>query len=340
MKSVINHCRILSSAALFLFAASGVLSAQTKSYSQLKAEHPGWVQIPGRLIRPDCVHQIPSGAQIEFGSDGNPTGDVKLNGKVIAHFDSCPEQSIDTRFLGSQAGQAPNPSGYGDGWVEASEWVLSLGSSDNIDDLSGYWYVPGPPAEGGALVYLFNGIEGYGAAPDGGIWIMQPVLQWGNNSIWGGDYYTLASWVVGPASSGYAAYSSPIVVNSGDYLWGYSFQNGADGNIQDYYVNGDDTTTQQSSPYAFTSQSIHWVIALSGVLEAYSVTSCSQYPSPLGGGPAETHFRQTEVAHGYPAYNFYNKLGFYGQQYDYFGSGGPQCGFSVSENGTTSLLTY
>ena len=77
MESITRN-RILCGAAAFLFAASGILSAQaTKSYSQLKAEHPGWMQIPGRLIRPDCVHQIPSGAQLEFGSDGNPMDQPK-----------------------------------------------------------------------------------------------------------------------------------------------------------------------------------------------------------------------------------------------------------------------
>ena len=335
MESITRN-RILCGAAAFLFAAGGILSAQaTKSYSELKAEHPGWMQIPGRLIRPDCAHQVPSGAQIEFGSDGNPTGDVKLNGKVIAHYDSCPEESIDTRFLSSQGDHSPNPSGYGNGWVEASQWELSLASTDNIDDLYGYWYVPGPPSEGGGLVFLFNGVE-----PAGGNWIMQPVLQWGNNGNFGGDYYTFASWLVGPESSGYVFYSSPNVVNPGDYLIGNTGQNGVAGGGLLYFVDAADVTTNKSSVADVTSQGLHWVWAFSGVLEAYDVTSCGQYPSPLGGGPEETHFRQTAVAHGYPAFDFYTTLGFYGQQYDYFGSGGPQCNFSVSESGTTSLLTY
>jgi hypothetical protein len=307
----------------------------TKSYSELKAEHPGWMQIPGRLIRPDCVHQVPNGARIEFGSDGNPTGDVKLNGKVIAHYDSCPEESIDTRFLGSQGDHSPNPSGYGNGWVEASQWELSLASTANIDDFYGYWYVPGPPSEGGALVFLFNGVE-----PTVGGWIMQPVLQWGNNGNWGGDYYSSASWLVGPEGTGIAYYSTPYVVSSGDYLLGITQQNGVTDSTLSYFVNAHDDTTGTSSVLDVTSQGLHWVWAFAGVLEAYYVTSCSQYPSPLGGGPKETHFRKTGVAHGYPAFDFYSKQKFYGAEYDYFGSGGPQCNFSASVSGTTSLLTY
>lgn len=330
MKSVINH-RILSSAALFLFAAGSMVSAQvTKSYEQVKAEHPGFIQIPGKLIRQDCVHEVPSGALIDIGSDGNPTGDVKMNGKLIAHYDSCPEQSIDTRHFGSQGGQSPNPSGYGDGWVEASQWELSLGASDNIDELYGFWHVPQPPADAGALVFWFNGIE-----PSGENWIMQPVLQWGDNGSFGGNYYTFASWLVGPEGTGLAWYSSPNNVNPGDYLFGAQAQNGVSGNTLSYFVNSDDTTTNQNSILNFTSTGIHWVWAFAGVLEAYNVTSCSQYP------PNDvSHFYQTAIAHGYPAYDFYKTQKFYGAEYDYFGSGGPQCNFSVSISGTTSTLNY
>jgi hypothetical protein len=330
MKSVISH-RILSSAALFLFAASGVLSAQTgKSYSQLKAEHPGWIQIPGRLIRPDCVHEVPSGARVEFGDNGEPTGDVTMNGKVIAHYDSCPEESIDTRHLGPQGGSSPNPSGYGDGWVEASQWELSLGASDNIDDLYGNWHVPSPPAESGALVFLFNGVE-----PVGGGWIMQPVLQWGDNGSFGGNYYTFASWLVGPQNSGIAYVSTPYVVSTGDYLLGITQQNGVTDSTLYYFINAHDTTTNESSVLNIYSKGLHWVWAFAGVLEAYSVTSCSQYP------PNDvSHFYQTGIAHGYPAFDFYKTQKFYGAEYDYFGRGGPQCNFSVSISGTTSTLNY
>ena len=205
---------------------------------------------------------------------------MKLKGKVIPHYDSCPEESIDTRHLGSQGGQLPNPSGYGDGWVEASQWELSLKSTDNIDSLLGYWYVPGPPAFSGALVFLFNGIES-----TGGDSIMQPVLQWGNNGNFGGDYYTFASWFVGPKSSGYAFYSSPIIVNPGDYLLGNTGQYGVTKSGLSYFVNAADTTTNERTAADVTSNGLHWIWAFSGVLEAYNVTSCGQYPSPLGDGP-------------------------------------------------------
>jgi|SRR5579872_259986 hypothetical protein len=323
-----------------LLVGGGILNAQaTKSYAQLKAEHPGWIQAPGRLMHPDCVHVVPSGAQIEVGSDSKPSVDVKMNGELFAHYDPCPEQSIDTRHLGSQGGQSPNPSGYGDGWIEASQWELSLGSSDNIDLLQGFWHVPNPPAESGALVYLFNGIS-----PTGAQWILQPVVQWGDNGSFGGDYYSVASWFVGPGN--FAVVSTPQAANPSDYIFGDVQQTGVSGvggqQTLTYFVDGYNETSGQPTPlYVTTPAGLHWVWAYAGVLEAYNVTSCSQFP-----GSGLNHFSQTNVAHGYPRVKYLTPEGFYGAQYDYFGSGGPQCHFSVSvsgngsKSGSTSLLKY
>ena len=93
------HNRVL--AATFLFITSGIVSAQAgKTYSQLKAEHPGWAQAPGALVRPDCLHQVPNGAKVSESAHGRAGEDVTLNGQLIAHFDPCPENSISTRHLG------------------------------------------------------------------------------------------------------------------------------------------------------------------------------------------------------------------------------------------------
>jgi len=330
MKSI-NRNRILSGAAAFLFATSAMMGAQaTASYDQLKAEHPGWMQIPGKLIRPDCVHQVPSGAQVELGSDGQPTGDVKMNGNVIAHYDSCPEESIDTRHV-SEAQQDP---GTGNGWVEAVQWDVSLKSTDNIANLDGYFHVPNPPTASGALVYLFNALE-----PSTENWIMQPVLQWGDNGAFGGDYYVFASWLVGPKGSGIAFVSTPYVVTPGDYLLGINQQNGVSGSSDlSYFVNSFDERTFQSSVLNLTSSDLHWVWAFAGVLEAYGVTSCSQFP------PNDvSHFYKTQVAHGYPSFENIDPEGFYGAIYNY---GGPKCKFNASvtgngvKAGSTSALKY
>src|SRR5271154_1447397 len=70
-----------------LFTGS-IAQAQTDA-SQIALQHPGWIQVPGALVRPDCVHVIAKGAGPRI-EDGRDTGDVSLNGIVIAHYDPCP----------------------------------------------------------------------------------------------------------------------------------------------------------------------------------------------------------------------------------------------------------
>src|SRR5271170_1265905 len=72
-------------------------AAQTETQtSEATSVHQGWVQIPGQLIRPDCVHEIPKGARVEI-ENGEITGDVTLNGARIAHYDACSEDAVVTR---------------------------------------------------------------------------------------------------------------------------------------------------------------------------------------------------------------------------------------------------
>jgi hypothetical protein len=132
---------------------------------------------------------------------------VTLNGQLIAHFDPCPENSISTRHL------VQDP-GTGNGWVEAAQWDTALKSPDNIDYLYGYWTVPAAPKTSGALVYFFNGVE-----PNGGGWIIQPVLQYGDNGAFGGDYWVFASWLV-HSNTDYFVSSTVLSVNPGDKVNG------------------------------------------------------------------------------------------------------------------------
>ena len=312
--------RVLASIAAFLFVTSGMLRAQAgKTHSQLKAEHPGWVQVPGALTSPDCLHQIPNGATVNV-SDRPTSGDVTLNGTLIAHYDTCAEASISTRHL------AQDP-GTGNGWVEASQWEVSLKSGDNIDFLGGAWSVPSIPETNGALIFLFNGIE-----PTKQGWIMQPVLQYGESAAGGGNYWSLASWLVHSKTDYYV--SSLVNVSPGDAIVGQTFQIGVSGNTQNYFVCANDRTNGQNSTLSVWTSGNQWNWAYAGVLEAYNVTSCSEYPS---GGSGFTTFVDTDVAHGYPGLESINPEEFYGVKYNY---GGPQCNFSVNVSGSSSTLSF
>jgi len=175
--------------AMILLGMSGILSAQAgqvqeQTYRQLTAAHPDWVQVPGQIMRADCVHEIPNGAKVVIGENGEPTGDVLLKGQVIAHHDTCSEAPISTKHTASvnKPGHTPGPPF--NGWVEDSQESVSLGSSDNIDWESGEFYVPNAPSSNGGTIFLFNGI-----APTAQNWILQPVLQYGVSAAGGGNYW-------------------------------------------------------------------------------------------------------------------------------------------------------
>jgi len=285
----------------FLFAASGSLSGQSaQSYEQLVAAHPDWVQVPGQLMRPDCVHKIPIGARVEISKDGQPSGDVTLNGAVIAHYDPCPEAPISTRHFGTPDRTLNHPPTF-NGWVETSlESLFWLGQNDNIDYLGGAFIVPDNPQLGGSLIYIFNGIE-----PSTHDWILQPVLQYGAGPAGGGSYWAIASWIVGHGQ----AWHGPLQqVNSGDTLWGFTEQIGAANGALNYFIGAYDMNNFAYSSISTWSYGYHYTEAYQAVLEVYGVWWCAQLPS------SPTIFYGNSVDHGYPNYN-YMFPGFWGATY-------------------------
>ena len=94
-------------------------------------------------------------------------------------------------------------------------WVVSafFTPSEPLKSMSVTFTVPEPPTKPGALIYLFPGAEGSQLAT-----IMQPVLQYGYNNLFGGDCWTVACWQCTP--SGVTRYSHPIDVNPGDTIVG------------------------------------------------------------------------------------------------------------------------
>jgi hypothetical protein len=313
---------VLCSIACFLVATSGMLSAQQNStYSQAKMDHPDWVQVPGELIRPDCVHEVPNGATVEIQSDGQVSGDVRLQGVLIAHYDECPEAPILTRPVPGSKGLEHDP-GTGNGWVEASNWLVSLGSGDNLDQIAGDWKVPSNPSANGALIYLFNGME-----PSDFKWILQPVLQFGASPAGGGNYWGIASWLVGSK-----AYHSPLEkVNAKDSLRGYTKITSVSGSTIHWKVDAKDDTTGAFSYLDAHSSGYQWTWALAGVLEVYGVTECSNFPAN-----DKAVFTKSYAYHGYPKFDLLTPPDWAASYWSY---GGPSCGFSVNP-GITSTLNF
>jgi hypothetical protein len=289
------HRKSLVTGTMFLLGMSGILSAQVRqpeqTYKQLTDAHPDWVQVPGKLMRADCVHEIPNGAKVVLGDDGNPTGDVMLHGAVIAHYEACSEAPVSTTHTVSPVNMPGRvPSTPFNGWVEDSQEDLSLGASDNIDWESGEWAVPSNPSANGGTIFLFNGI-----APTAQNWILQPVLQYGVSAAGGGNYWAIAAWFVGTGG----AWHSPLeTVKPGNTLDGYTEQT-ATGSTLDYKSEAYDVTTGAYSWLSVWSSGLHWTVAYEGVLEVYNVDSCSQLPAS-----DYDYFYSSYVYHGYPAYDY------------------------------------
>jgi hypothetical protein len=311
----------IARASIFALSLSTLALAQIPSGAT--GNHKGWVQVPGELIRPDCVHEIPNGATVETVG-GQITGDITMNGSLLAHYDACPEAAVITRPVRGVTPNAAKLPGTGNGWVEASQTDLPLSASDNIDFMAGSWTVPSNPSATGALIYLFNGIE-----PATENWILQPVLQWGSNGAFGGNYWLIASWMVGP--NNYAFYSPAVTVYAGHSIYGYTKMTGPSGSNLEWKVQAQDSNTGVYTWITAHTSGLHWTWGFSAVLEAYSVTSCSEFPAS-----GYVQFTNSVIEHGYPSYNPESPAGWYGAIYGY---GGPACGFGAY-GGTTSTLYY
>lgn len=315
---MLQKLTLITCAGLLGLSTYSIAEPQTNS-SNTVIDHAGWVQIPGELIHPDCVHEIPNGARVEV-VDGKISGDVTLNEALIAHYDACSEEAVVTRPRGLSEKLSYAP-GTGNGWVEASEWDVPLASTDNIDYMAGTWTVPSYPAANGALIYLFNGIE-----PSSENWILQPVLQHGSNGSIGGNYWAIASWLVGP---GYAYHSPLLIVYPGQSIFGFTEQTGTVGGILEWKVQVQDTSTGTYSWITANTSGLHWTWAYAAVLEAYNVTSCAEFPSS-----GKAVFSNSVVYHGYPSYRGISPQSWFRALYSY---GGPSCGFNVAAENTSTL---
>ncbi len=305
---------LTTSAILCGLALSGLstyCSAQAQTSNNAASAHPGWAQVPGELIRPDCVHEIPKGARVEIGKDGNLTGDVTLNGELIAHYDACPEQAISTRQGAVTAGVTDEAAG--NGWVEDDQWNPALSASDNIDYLAGNFSVPEYPSEdANQLFYLSNGIE-----PASHKWLLEAALQYGFNGAFGGNYYSIATWLL---NSSIAYYSSPEYVNPGDSLFGGVQMMDESGSTKYFEALIQDNSSGAYSEGSYWVSGQHWTWAYAGILQAYNLIECGEFPAN-----GREVFSNTVVAHGFP-YLYELSPNWKGSMPGY---GGPSCHFAV-----------
>ncbi len=90
-------------------------------------------------------------------------------------------------------------------WQPWPPWFVC---ESNFRALVGYWNIPAAPQNtANVLLYIFNGMQPTGASS---LPLIQPVLQWGFNGAFGGQYWSVASWHVWGSDQDEFAYSTPI----------------------------------------------------------------------------------------------------------------------------------
>ncbi|MBB6113088.1 hypothetical protein SAMN05421821_12910 [Mucilaginibacter lappiensis] len=160
------------------------------------------------------VHQIESGYALTY--QGNHLVKVQSQtGKVAEDFgdqlqiQKNAEQSKKITSLSTSA--VP---GLGSGWITNAQNDVAV---SGLTLFTTDWIVPSnPPANNGQLLYLFNGLQdGFTSTSH----ILQPVLQYGNNSRFGGNYWVINNWYASCQTCP-AFYGTPVTVTPGTGLEG------------------------------------------------------------------------------------------------------------------------
>lgn len=249
--------------------------------SQGAVKEEDYLPGPGaRRYHKSCIHELPAGARLHAGR-----GDIMVNEQTLQHVSPCQHPPI------------PTVNGY----VEDAN-QLSQVDSAGYNFFSGLWNefgdfpVPNAPSSNdGQTLFLWLGL-----APADGSTVIQPVLQWGSSAAGGGAFWAMANWYID--SSGNAFFSTPQQVNAGDHIaftvilnFGNAGCN-ADGTNCNYLVQWEDHSVAQptlvSQEFDALPNSYQW--AFPGVLEAYNVVQCSDYPDGSSGVSTFGHVLMSE----------------------------------------------
>jgi len=320
--------------------ASSLAAIPTIDYIPTDYRHaPG-----GMLWHRDCIHVVPDGAVIH--SDLS----VSVNGTTVSRHTACAHPVY--RFASAAAAMAgdatrsapsigdgtrPAP-GTGNGWVE-STWAFSTEPMFTQMN-SGSWSVPsGPPSNNGQLLYMFPSFQGAG-------YIIQPVLQWGQSPIGGGAYWAYASWAVFGQTALYATQLKGA--NPGDQMSGQlalTFNDSYNGEPRQYWKitsnnNTQGTTSSITATLGMGRSGGNFTSAQAGVLEAYSVANCNNFPN---GSSGWTYFSKPVLYQGYSYLDRHLVIPPWGFSQNWLTDnpawGGPTCGFggTVDNLGNTTL---
>ncbi len=195
-------------------------------------------------------------------------GDViaKRDGQSFRRMTACARPHYDFTGREATAGARNAPPPAVNGWVASAD-----ATTVPVDYVSATWRVPQVPRTNTATVYFFPGLENRNAAD----LILQPVL--GYRGADAGAEWVIYSWDCCPGNNTH--HSRAIAVQPGETISGFAQGtncNSTTGVCSNWQIRT--SSANDSSTFNVTNftESMTWVFG--GVLEAYGVNSCSQYP--------------------------------------------------------------
>ena len=242
----------------------------------------------GRVLS-HCVHEVPSGARVTVFKDGTVVA-VAVNGDRHT-FPPCDTaggkwpiwRARDWNELENAAADGLPPN-Y-DGWLQYTALNTSaLGLSGSFDSFTSVMSVPDVPKRKAQMLYFFPGLQNRDWIPkvdplptaSTPFDIIQPVLQYPGEGIFGRNKFALKSWYV-TVNAG-ALFSTAIThVEPGDAILCNMTRTGA----QSWRISGalrsnpSKVTVQEATAPRLAAQP--W--AYSAVAECYGCDGCATYPT-------------------------------------------------------------
>lgn len=257
--------RHLSAFVALLWGSSPFTHAQTSSSvlppdNRPAAVPPEFIITPNGYFHPSCVIEIGDHERVTatddiLAPDGSRRSLARCN---FPHYTKHGTK-VDPLF--------PLP-------PTVNSWVADVqGAPGAISWIAAYWTVPSAPrTASGQIVYFFPGVEPLATQDT----ILQPVLGWNQYNT--GTGWTIASWNC--CRNGNNLHSPFVPVSSGTSVYGYIW--GTNCNTQSGVCSSWQILTSQAGGNQSTlntdsyGEVLNWTF--SGVLEAYNISSCDQYP--------------------------------------------------------------
>jgi hypothetical protein len=237
--------------------AAAAASAKAPEIARVAADGPppGYVATPHGYYHASCVHTVPNGADMDVS-----TGRVTLAGGAELDLPACAYPA----FRPHAGAEKP----VTDGWVEYTSYT----STAPATKMRAAFDVPtAPTSRKDQIVYFFPGME-----PADGTIILQPVLGWSQDLDGGADQWTVASWSCGPS----CVHSAPLAVAAGDALEGTIAGTKCTTSAAcNWAITTSDTTSGKSTTLHTHKDKHTYVWLFGGVLEAYQVKACAEYPA-------------------------------------------------------------